>query len=167
MWNNALCHFSGNHKNCNQKFIYKYSRKIKTLQQFYALYEIIDEQRPFISNLVRGETTNYNEAYHSVKAKFLSNFYNFGVSTLARLAASILQYNEGYLWIFQVLKRLHMRLIPYRCLIALYHFLFKQSGKEKKKVQRYHKNNDVLNKRRKKRDKENKIEKKKNELKHK
>ena len=102
MWENSIQHFLGNHTLCKHEKVFKRFKKIKNEDQYNALIEIIDFWRPFIIEFIRGETTNYNEVFHSVKAKFVSKFYNFGCSTLARMAASVLQYNEGYYWVFKI-----------------------------------------------------------------
>lgn len=167
MWENSIQHFLGNHTLCKHEKVFRRFKKIKNENQYKAIIEIIDFWRPFILDFIRGDTTNYNEVFHSVKAKFVSKFYNFGCSTLARMAASVLQYNEGYYWIFKILSRPHMRLIPSRCLFALYHFIHGIKKKEIRKVEKYHEDNQDLDKRRKKREKENKLENNKNKLKHK
>ena len=83
------------------------------------------------------ETTNYNENLHSIKAWFLNIVYNYGKSSIARICASILQYNEGYSWTLVTLKKLHANIIinPRPCGIDL--FLSKkkkEDGIEKRKI---------------------------------
>ena len=60
-----------------------------------------------------------------------------------------------------------MRLISSRNLFALYNFVFGKKKKEIRKVEKYHEDNQDLDKRRKKREKENKIENNRNKLRYK
>ena len=80
---------------------------------------------------------NNNENFHSVKARFLNKVYNYGKSSVARICASILQYNEGYSWILDTLNKLHANIISIHGLAGLTGFLAKtkkEDGIEKRKI---------------------------------
>ena len=111
---------------------------------------------------------NNNENFHSVKARFLNKVYNYGKSSVARICASILQYNEGYSWILDTLNKLHANIISIHGLAGLTGFLAKtkkEDGIEKRKIScRY---NSVLEKKRQKKEEENKLEAMKTKMRHK
>ena len=78
-------------------------------------------------NFICCETTNYNENFHCVKARFLNKVHNYGKSSVARICASILQYNEGYSCILDTLKKLHTNIISIHGLAGLTGFLAKRT----------------------------------------
>ena len=109
---------------------------------------------PEVQSFFSSETTNYNENFHSFKARFLNKVYNYGKSSVARICASILKYNKGYCyWILDPLKKLHANKISIHGLAGLTDFLGKTKKKMEWKKERYHADNSVLEKKRKKKKK--------------
>ena len=98
IWKNTLNHFLGNHQNCMQHGTVKPWKNAKNPIAIQALQEVIQFWLPTVSEFIRGETTNYNEAFHSIKARYFNKNYNYGETSIARICASICQYNEGYKW---------------------------------------------------------------------
>ena len=82
--------------------------------------QVIDYCKGIILQFDRGVTTNYNEAFHALKAILVPKIYNLGHSTDLRLYASVLQYNDGNEWIKELFKRFDLnmalvdKLIDYR-----------------------------------------------------
>ena len=167
LWNNTVNHYLGNHTNCLPHGVVKNWKNAKNPEAVKALQEVVDFWYPTVRDFIRGETTNFNENFHSVKARFLNKVYNYGKSSEARICASILQYNEGYSWIVEALKKLHTNIISAHGLAGIVGFLSKTKKKVELKKQKYHENNDAFNKKRQKKDEENKLESKKTELSHK
>ena len=166
LWNNTVNHYLGNHANCIQHGPVKNWKNAKDPDAVKALQEVIDLWYPTVRDFIRGETTNFNENFHSVKARFLNKVYNYGKSSEARICASILQYNEGYSWILDALKKLHANIISVHGLAGITGFLSKTQKKVEKKKEKYHENNEALDKKRQKEEEENKLESKKTELSH-
>ena len=86
---------------------------------------IFEFLRPMFRDFICCETTNYNENFHSIKARFLNKVHNYGKSRVARICASIFQYKEGYSWILDTLKKLHANIISIHGLAGLTCFLAK------------------------------------------
>ena len=167
LWNNTVNHYLGNHANCIQHGPVKNWKNVKDPDAVKALQEVIDLWYPTVRDFIRGETTNFNENFHSVKARFLNKVYNYGKSSEARICASILQYNEGYKWIVNVLKRIHMKILPLHTLNGIFGLLANARKKEDKKMEKIHSSPEESKKRKRKKNKEYQQEHAKNELKHK
>ena len=69
---------------------------------------VIDYCKDLIMQFKRGETTNYNEAFHALKALLVPKNFNLGHSTDIRLYATILQYNEHDAWLKKVFAFFHL-----------------------------------------------------------
>lgn len=96
---------------------WKYANKPECQEM---LHSFIDLCKRWAFHFVRGHTTNYNEAYHALKAIFVPKDFYFGNTTDVRLFASVLQYNDRNDWLFQLYDKLNFdaedvhRLIQYR-----------------------------------------------------
>ena len=71
---------------------------------------------------VRGHTTNYNEAFHALKARFVPKNFNLGNTGRARLLACILEYNDKHDWLEILYQRLG---IPSEYLDDFYNIRFR------------------------------------------
>ena len=137
MWRNVVNHFTGDHSHCIHD---KMTKSYKILQQpkaVAALKEVVAEWSVIVENFIRGQTTNYNENYHSIKAQLLNKNFYYGKSSVARLCASILQYNEGFTWIENVIKRINHSILPVDSLVGLLTFLKKRDfERERNRIRR-------------------------------
>lgn len=167
LWNNTIAHYLGNHEKCLHKDTPKPWKNAKNPIAVKALEEVIQTWMPTVNEFIRGQTTNYNEVFHSVKARFFNKNFNYGKSSVARICASILQYNEGYKWIVNVLKRIHMKILPLHTLNGIFGLLATARKKEDKKMEKIHSSPEESKKRKQKKSKEYKEESAKNALKHK
>ena len=70
------------------------------------LFNVIQYCRDISERFVRGHTTNYNGAFHALKAKFVPKNFNLGNTGKARLLACILEYIEKILWVEHLYQRL-------------------------------------------------------------
>ena len=115
---NIIQHFSGNHVNCTHDPIIGEKCKIikdsKTLQIFEKLIkETAKEFGDFDPTL----TSNYNENFHSIKARHLTKIIHLGYSWKGRIATAILQYNENYNWIAKAYNALHLQPLSATCIL--------------------------------------------------
>lgn len=99
-------HFLGNHSKCQihgPAYEWKHRNDTRKCQ---ILYNLIKETSKILTDSTPGETTNYNENFHSIKARYVPKAYNLGDSFLGRYCCAILQYNHPNLWIIDVLEHL-------------------------------------------------------------
>ena len=166
LWKNTLNHFLGNHSDCLNHGPVKQWKNKNNAIAIQGLKEVITFWLPTVEEFIRGQTTNYNEVFHSIKARFLNKNYNYGDSSVTRICASICQYNEGYRWILNVLKRIHMKILPYESIAGVIGFLKNREKTEKKKMEKIHRNPEETKKRNRKKRKDYQQENNTNPLKH-
>lgn len=119
MFLNIIQHFTGNHANCNHDDeSIKHVKELKGDKQVAAFVDLVKETATLFGDFDPKLTTNYNENFHSVKARYLSKNLNIGYSWKGRIAAAILQYNDKYNWIGRACQRLHLPSISLPCLHA-------------------------------------------------
>ena len=89
----------------NDLHVWKYANNPECQQ---LLRDVITYCQDISNRFTRGNTTNYNEAFHSLKAKFLNKNFNNGNTRKSRLFASILEYNNRIQWIEDLYQRLNL-----------------------------------------------------------
>ena len=82
-----------------KSFAWRFRKDANCIQKFNL---VIDYCKDLIMQFNKGETTNYNEAFHALKPLLLPKIFNLGHSTDIRLLATILQYNEHDEWLRKV-----------------------------------------------------------------
>ena len=129
---NILQHFSGNHANCNHDAATGIKCKvIKDNKVLEILGDLINETAQLFGDFDPKLTSNYNENFHSIKARYLTKTLNLGYSWKGRICAAILQYNEQYNWIQKAYDALHLPPLSATCLFQL----FKRMERSRKKVE--------------------------------
>lgn len=84
-----------------------------------------------MKNFERYHTTNFNENFHSIKARLLLKNNYQGYWAIGRMLASILQYNYPDLWIFKLFDYFHIAALPTSIAIKLFQ-IFKQRASKRK-----------------------------------
>lgn len=138
---NAINHFRGNHLYCpshkNSKVWGHRNDKVAV----ECLRGLITELSSIIINFKRYHTTNYNENFHSIKARLaLKNDYQ-GIWAIGRILAAILQYNNPNYWIFQLMDYFHISALPFNILKMIYNYF----NQRNKKIQNDHTDNYIIN----------------------
>ena len=90
-------------------------RKSKVKKGINLLKQLIQEVAKSFGDFDPKLTTNYNENFHSVKARYLTKVLHLGYSWKGRIAAAILQYNDKYNWISKVYNALHLPPLSATC----------------------------------------------------
>ena len=54
--------------------------------------EVVNYWMSTVIEFIRGQTTNYNEVFHSVKARFFNKNFNYGTSSLQGCVPVFVQY---------------------------------------------------------------------------
>ena len=150
---NAYDHFLGNHTNCPEHGDgYQWPHRDDPLAQ-KCLMLLLNKSSKILETSFPYETTNYNENFHSVKAKYVPKGFNLGNSFIGRLSCSILQYNKPYDWVVDVIDKLGFdKCLPTHIVAQIIQLLHSQLHK-------------IKNQRIKKNLQENKTKKKKEEIK--
>jgi hypothetical protein len=99
IWLRAKEHFSGNHTMCSHKetdFIWKNANNTNALNVLEKLLkkglDIIDSVNPLLGS------TQLNEAFHQVKAKYADKRINYLTSTELRFAMAVISFNNSPNW---------------------------------------------------------------------
>ena len=103
---NSYHHFLDHHENCplhGPSFVWEHKDNPILCQ---ILFQLLNETSKILADSTPGQTTNFNENFHSLKASFVPKAYNLGNSFLGRYACAILQYNHPYMWIIDFLEKL-------------------------------------------------------------
>jgi len=124
-WDNVINHFTGNHDNCPPHSTSKPWIHSNDISAIASLTGLVYNLSSIIKNFERYHTTNYNENLHSIKARLLLKNNYQGYWTIARILASILQYNNPDLWIFKLFKYFHLAALPAAITVKL-HQIFRQ-----------------------------------------
>lgn len=118
-WENVKNHFNGKHDRCphNNTVVtkWKYAKNKKALS---FLQQVIDLWKPLVANFNRFENTCLNENFHSQKSKFAPKTSFLGDSSLARISASVLEYN-GEQWRTKLANALNLSATSKVCVNTL------------------------------------------------
>ncbi len=126
-WENVINLFTGNYDNCPPYSASKPWLHRNDLSIIASLTGLVYNLSSIIKNFERYHTTNYNKNLHSIKARLLLKNNYQGYWTIARILASILQYNNPDLWIFKLFKYFHLAALSATITMKLYQ-IFKQSA---------------------------------------
>lgn len=112
-----------------------HGRMLKNPFSIKALQEIVNYWMPNVLEFICGHTTNYNDVFHSIQARFFNKNFNNRTSSIARIC----QNNKWYTWIRNVQKRIKMQLLPLHSLsgiIAIFRGLHQKEEHKMEKIQR-------------------------------
>ena len=133
-WENAINHFTGNHENCPPHSVSKLWIHRNDQSAVDCLKGLVNELTSVIKEFERGHTTNYNENFHSIKARLLLKNNFQGYWALGRILVSILQYNNPDNWIFKLFDYFHLAALPVSIAIKLSQ-IFKQRAAKRARDQ--------------------------------
>ena len=124
-WENVVNHFTGNHVNCPPHPISKLWAHSSDQSAVNSLKGLVNDLTSTIKNFERYHTTNYNENFHSIKARLLLKNNFQGYWAIGRILVSILQYNNPDHWIVKLFNYFHLAALPASIAIKLFQ-IFKQ-----------------------------------------
>ena len=86
-----------------KKFAWKHSNDQECRE---LILDVINYCKDLSNRFTRYHTSNYNEAFHALKAKFVPKNFNLGNTGRIRLLAAILEYNDPDTWLQELYRRL-------------------------------------------------------------
>ena len=111
-WENSINHFRGNHEYCPPHVEEKSWSNKDDESAIHSLLGVISDIIPIILNFESYHTTNFNENFHSIKARLLLKTMNHDYWAMGRMFTTILQYNDPDFWIFQLFDYFHLAALP-------------------------------------------------------
>lgn len=116
---NSINHFCGYHNFCPPHLPSKIWKNRNDNIALNCLRGLITELSSIIINFKRYHTTNYNENFHSIKARLATKNNYQGIWGVGRVLSAILQYNDPNHWIFKLLDFFHISKLPFDILMML------------------------------------------------
>lgn len=135
-WKNVIKHFMGDHSKCTHGNVTcKHWKHAKDKEAQKALQALIDHWMPFVKTFKKGQNTCLNENFHSVKAQYLQKIDFTGDSFMAKLCASILDYNMDKSWVSWLIDQLHIpKSIKYLAQILSLYISHRKDKAKKQKI---------------------------------
>ena len=120
LWLNIAEHYRGNHSLCVHKnytkeeesIIIPKSAKRMNETQYRLLNNFLNKTIKYVTKVDMRYSTQKNEAFHSMKTHFADKNTAWGKSWSARIALSILKYNEPENYIFILIRMLSLPAFP-------------------------------------------------------
>lgn len=107
-WMNAEKHYSGDHSRCEKHGQSNDWTGKNCKEAKYQLHKFLKETSETFEKVGSRYSTNTNESFNALRAKFADKSTSWEGSYRGRLTASILQKNQHYNWIFTARKRLNL-----------------------------------------------------------
>ena len=109
LWLNSEQHYSGDHSKCGKHGQVTNEWKLKNDKNAKEqLHKFLKETSETVMKVGNKYSTNTNESFNSLHTQFADKATSWKTSYRGRLAASILQKNEPYVWILDARKRLNL-----------------------------------------------------------